>query len=47
MQARVFRFVDHAHPATAKFLNDAVVGDGLVDHSKTLDPEHSTGTPKF
>ncbi|MGD0271207.1 MAG: hypothetical protein ABSB14_19220, partial [Candidatus Sulfotelmatobacter sp.] len=28
----VFGFVDHAHASAAKFLDDAVVGDGLVDH---------------
>ena len=32
VQSGVFSFVDHAHPATAEFLNDAVVGDGLADH---------------
>jgi hypothetical protein len=29
----VFGLVDHAHAAAAEFFDDAVVGDGLVDHS--------------
>ena len=33
-QARVLRFVDHTHPATAELLDDTVVRDGLADHSK-------------
>ena len=32
MQARVFGFVNHAHAATAEFLDDAIVGNGLADH---------------
>ena len=30
-QARIFGFVHDTHPAAAKFLDDAVVGDGLAD----------------
>jgi len=32
VQPGVLGFVDHAHPATAKFLDDAVVRDDPVDH---------------
>jgi hypothetical protein len=32
MQSRVFGLVDHAHAATTKLLDDAVVRDGLADH---------------
>src|SRR5580692_9842749 len=32
MEARVFGFVNHAHAAAAKFLDDAIVGNGLADH---------------
>jgi hypothetical protein len=32
VQAYVFSLVDDAHAASAEFLNDAVVGDDLVDH---------------
>ena len=35
-QLEVFSFVDHAHPATAKFLEDAVVGNRLADQGKGL-----------
>jgi hypothetical protein len=28
----VFGFVNYTHPATAEFLDDAVVRDGLADH---------------
>jgi len=31
VQPRIFGFVHDAHPAAAKFLEDAVVGDGLAD----------------
>lgn len=31
MKAGVFGFVDNAHAATADFIDDAVVGDGLTD----------------
>src|SRR5260370_9708099 len=34
MKPDVFSFVDHTHPAAAEFLDDAVVRDGLADHSK-------------
>jgi hypothetical protein len=34
MKPGVFSFVDHTHPAAAEFLDDAVVRDGLADHSK-------------
>src|SRR6202049_335831 len=30
---RVLGLVDHAHPTAAKFLDDAVMRDGLADHS--------------
>ena len=33
MKASVLGFVDHAHAAAAEFFEDAVVGDGLADHS--------------
>ncbi len=29
---KVFGFVDHAHPAAAELLDDAVVRDGLANH---------------
>jgi hypothetical protein len=32
VQARVFSFVDNAHPATAEHLYDSVVGKGLAYH---------------
>ena len=31
MQTCVFGLVDHAHSTAAKFLEDAIVGDGLAD----------------
>jgi hypothetical protein len=31
MQAGVFGLIDNTHPASTKFLDDAVVGDGLPD----------------
>src|SRR4029077_18346332 len=34
MQARVFSFVHHTHPATADLLDDAIVRDGLADHAQ-------------
>src|SRR5579863_8342582 len=37
-QPCVFRFVDDTHAATAKFLYDAIVRDGLADHSETGGP---------
>src|ERR1700687_4589142 len=30
----VLSFIDHAHAATAKLLDDAVVRDGLADHAQ-------------
>src|ERR1700732_1516092 len=39
-QPRVFRLVDNAHPATAQFFDDAVVGNSLTDHwLEILGPE--------
>jgi hypothetical protein len=32
VQFYVFSLVNHPHPTAAKFLNDVVVRDGLVDH---------------
>src|ERR1700751_2518102 len=32
MKACVLRFVNHTHSASAELLDDAIVGDGLVDH---------------
>ena len=32
MQLHILGFVDDTHPAAAEFFDDAVVGDGLVDH---------------
>jgi hypothetical protein len=32
MQSCVFGLIDHAHPATAEFFEDAVVRNGLADH---------------
>jgi hypothetical protein len=32
VQLYVLSFIDHAHPSTAKLLDDAVVRDGLADH---------------
>ena len=32
VQPRVFRFVNHAHPAAAQLLDNAVVRNGLSDH---------------
>jgi hypothetical protein len=34
VQARVLRFVNHAHPATAEFPDDLIVGDDPVDHGR-------------
>jgi hypothetical protein len=31
VQARVFRFVDHAHSTAAKFFNDTIVGYRLAN----------------
>jgi hypothetical protein len=31
-QARVFRFVNNTHPATAESLQDSIVRDGLANH---------------
>src|SRR5260370_34650193 len=36
MQPGVLGFVDHAHPAADEFLNDAVMGDGVVDHQPQI-----------
>ncbi len=33
MEASVFGLVNHAHAATAQLFDDAIVGDGLADHS--------------
>ncbi|MGA2357128.1 MAG: hypothetical protein ABSG02_21750 [Terriglobales bacterium] len=35
-QARVFRFVHHAHAAAAELSHNAIVGDCLADHSGGL-----------
>jgi hypothetical protein len=35
-QLGVLGLVDHAHPATAELLDDAVVRDGLADHSAEM-----------
>jgi hypothetical protein len=32
VEAGVFGFVDHTHPATAQLLDNAIVRDGLADH---------------
>src|SRR6266496_2835421 len=34
VQARVFRFVNHAHTAAANFFDNAIVGNGLADHEE-------------
>ena len=34
MQPRVLGLVDDTHPASAQFLDDAVVRDGLPDHTR-------------
>jgi hypothetical protein len=34
VQADVFSFVHHPHPAAAQLLDDAVMRDGLADHGK-------------
>src|SRR6266581_8509530 len=34
VQARVFRFVNHAHTAPANFFDNAIVGNGLADHEE-------------
>jgi hypothetical protein len=34
VQARVLRFVNHVHAATAEFLDDLIVGDDPVDHER-------------
>src|ERR1700757_751718 len=34
IEASVLGFEDDTHPATAEFLNDAVVRDGLADHRR-------------
>jgi hypothetical protein len=36
MQARVFRLVDHAHPAAPELLDDAVMRDGSPDHRSRI-----------
>ncbi len=33
-ELHILSLVDHAHPATAEFLDDAVVRDGLADHGR-------------
>ena len=35
-EARVFRFVDHAHAPATEFSDNAIVGDCLADHSEGL-----------
>jgi hypothetical protein len=35
-QRQVFGFVDHAHAAATKFFDDAVVRNGLADHSAEI-----------
>jgi hypothetical protein len=37
MKPDVLSFVDHAHPAATKLLNDAIVRYGLVDHEGEQD----------
>src|SRR5690349_880602 len=34
VEARVFRFVDHAHTASAQLLDYAIVRDGLANHEE-------------
>ncbi len=34
VQPSVFSLVDHTHPAATEFFHDAVVRDGLADHSE-------------
>jgi hypothetical protein len=36
VQLYVLRLVDHTHPATAEFLDNAVVRDGLTNHDFTI-----------
>jgi hypothetical protein len=36
VQARVLGLVDHTHPTTAQFLDDAVVRDGVADHWRQI-----------
>jgi hypothetical protein len=36
MQASVFGFVNHAHPAASELLDDPVVGNGLADHGVAI-----------
>ena len=36
MQPGVFGLVDHTHATAAKFFDDAVVRDYLVDHSEEM-----------
>ena len=36
MQARIFGLVDHTHPATTDFFENAIVGDGLADECAGL-----------
>jgi hypothetical protein len=38
VELRVFGLVDHTHPAAAKFLDDAVVRDGLADQWRGSQP---------
>jgi hypothetical protein len=33
-EANVFRLINHTHPAAAKLVDDAIVGDGLADHDR-------------
>src|ERR1700733_13168556 len=35
-ERRVLSLVDHAHPTTAQFLDDAVVRDGLANHAEGM-----------
>ena len=41
MQPRIFGFVDHAHPAAAELLDDAVVRERLTDQRIAACPERS------
>ncbi len=38
LEASVFGFVDDAHAASAETFEDLVMGYGLADHGKALDP---------
>src|SRR6266849_1603403 len=43
MESGVFGLVDDTHPATAEFLDDAVVRNGLADHGEGCHVRYADG----